>query len=169
MLSREKRLRRVAILCCHVLRNAAFYRAGSQERELNQKSIFWRVVNGNFLDICVLEWCKLFCDKRDKHCYMKIVEDKQEFYKSMVSKLKIENDEFENYIKEVKFYRDKFVAHLDDEEIMRPPYLDYLIESSKFYFSTIINDSNAGALRWDAPINIDVFYENCLDEGKKNY
>jgi hypothetical protein len=30
---------------------------------------FWVAVNNNFFDMCVLDWCKLFTRKSEKHYY----------------------------------------------------------------------------------------------------
>jgi hypothetical protein len=61
-MSRQNRLRRVLILCCSFARNLACYRIGRRSEYLHlmkpeQKPTFnfWRVVNGNFIDMCVLE------------------------------------------------------------------------------------------------------------------
>ncbi|HKI44605.1 MAG TPA: hypothetical protein VKA08_04635, partial [Balneolales bacterium] len=75
-MNENQRLRRVALLCAHFMRNLAYYRAGWGDGALKKKTEFWITVNGNFYDICVLEWCKLFADKNDKHCWLKLIEDK---------------------------------------------------------------------------------------------
>jgi hypothetical protein len=61
LMSRKDRLRRVALLCAHFTRNLAYYRA-AQDRIARTSPEFWRTVYSNFLDIAVLEWCKLFDD-----------------------------------------------------------------------------------------------------------
>jgi hypothetical protein len=64
-----ERQRRVVRLCCSFMRNLAFHRAGMQgEVQFNlfarthPQGAFWREAHGNFIDICVLDWCKLFAD-----------------------------------------------------------------------------------------------------------
>jgi hypothetical protein len=42
---------------------------------LNEHDQFWVIINGNFLDIAVLEWCKLFGDTRGKHYFGKVISD----------------------------------------------------------------------------------------------
>ena len=49
-MTRKQRLRRVAILCCHCLRNLAFYKSGWKDGSLKIDGDFWINVNGNFLD-----------------------------------------------------------------------------------------------------------------------
>jgi hypothetical protein len=66
-----KSARRVVTLCRHFVANLAYYRTGWTEKHRHlldyRNDNFWRVVNGNFFDICVLEWCKLFADEKGKH------------------------------------------------------------------------------------------------------
>jgi hypothetical protein len=77
--TQRDRVRRAAILCVHFMRNLAYYRAGwavrvghsgrsgsSHRVLLRNDSQFWRTVNGNCLDACILEWCKLFAEPRGK-------------------------------------------------------------------------------------------------------
>ena len=67
-LTRGKRLRRVVIVCASFGRNLAYYRVGQEKGravhpEDQRHASFWRQVNGNFLDLCVLEWCQLFGER----------------------------------------------------------------------------------------------------------
>jgi hypothetical protein len=67
-LTTEDRVRRTAILCEHCLRNIAFYRAGwYRQSKIRVSRQFWIGANGNFMDIAVLEWCKLFADAKGQH------------------------------------------------------------------------------------------------------
>ena len=65
-LSRRQRLRRVGILCCHILRNLAYYLAWFGKGKPGTDSQFWVSVNGNFADVTMLEWCKALADVRGK-------------------------------------------------------------------------------------------------------
>ena len=66
-MTRREKLGNVVKLCHSFLLNLASYRAGwnNEHRHLLEMTNtvsgdFWRKVNGNFIDMCVLEWCKLF-------------------------------------------------------------------------------------------------------------
>ena len=74
-LTRRQRLRRVGILCCHTLRNLAYYRAWFDAGKPRADENFWVSANGNFADITVLEWCKLFADERGKHHWAKVIKE----------------------------------------------------------------------------------------------
>jgi len=82
---KKLRLRRVVILCREFARNLAYVRAGQREEyshlvaESNPTASFWRVIRNNALDMCVLEWCKLFGDKQARHYWGKVVSNPAEF------------------------------------------------------------------------------------------
>lgn len=63
-MTREQRLRRVVILWCHFTRNMAYYRAGWKDKKPVRSFEFWNTLNGNCLDIAVLEWCKLIGERK---------------------------------------------------------------------------------------------------------
>lgn len=116
-MTRKTRLRRVLIICCHCLRNLSYYRVGWSIFQDD----FWVTVNGNFMDICVLEWCKVFADSRGGHYWQKVITDPVNFKNGLLQMLSISEQELHAYISEVRKYRDKFIAHLDGEEVMHPP------------------------------------------------
>lgn len=51
IMERVTKLRRVALLCCHFVRNYAYYKA-SEGGEISNE--FWKTIHSNFLDIAVL-------------------------------------------------------------------------------------------------------------------
>ena len=150
-MTRRNRVRRLFILCNHFLRNLAFYRAGwrrggvHQQPTLRRKeSQFWVSVNGNFIDICVLEWCKLFGDVKGKHHWSKVVTRQAEFEQQLLQRLRMTPDQFKAYINEMRRYRDKFVAHLDDEPIMYLPRLRPAKGSVAFLYHYLLANENDG-------------------------
>lgn len=150
-MTRRKRLRRVLILCCHCLRNLAFYRAGWSKGSLIFQDDFWTAINGNFMDICVLEWCKLFADPRGKHYWQKAVSDPDLFSHGLLQELGISKQELGAYVDEVREYRDKFVAHLDSEEVMRPPVLEVVKDSVSYLYDFLLAHEDEGGYFTDAP------------------
>jgi hypothetical protein len=107
----------VALLCAHFTRNLAYYRA-AQGRITRTSPEFWRTVYSNFLDIAVLEWCKLFADHNGKHTWEKALTDPTNFKADLLRILAISGDELAAYIEKMRKYRDKFLAHLDDLPVM---------------------------------------------------
>jgi hypothetical protein len=127
-LTPEERQRRVVRLCCMFMRSLAFFRAGLQPEvppklfaRTHPQGWFWRGVHGNFMDMCVLDWCKLFADYKSEHHWHRVVDDRVRFKKDLCAALGIRSAEFTKMIKEVEHYRNKFVAHLDEERVMRFP------------------------------------------------
>jgi hypothetical protein len=169
-MTRKERLRRVAILCCHCLRNLAYYKAGWHKNDLILKDQFWTNVNGNFLDISVLEWCKLFGDLHGKHYWGKIISEPQSFYAGMLHELKIKKPELETLRNEMQKYRDKFVAHLDSDKTMDiPSNLTLAQKSVEYLYAYIKTNEDEGKIFNDAPSNATVFYDQNLRDGKAVY
>jgi len=165
-MDRTKRLRRVALLCCHFTRNCAYYRAGWSKGKSKATNDFAITIQNNFIDIAILEWLKLFGGHNDKHHWKKIVSNKEEFKSQFLTACEITDNKFEEYQDELKKYRDKFVAHLDGEEKMNIPQLDISITAVKHYYKYILNelgDLNLGNL----PKNLDDYYKICFDESIK--
>ena len=167
-MDREKRLRRVALLCCHFARNCAYYRAGWDGKETKARNEFWATVQGNFIDIAVLEWLKLFGDHKDKHHWRKIVEDKDSFKQEMLAKCEISESELAHTRDLLKEYRDKFIAHLDSEEMMCIPVLDIPIKVMKFYYEYIAHELVETGLG-DLPIDIELYYQSCFRAAKMRF
>lgn len=133
-MTRKQRLRRVGILCCHFLRNLAFYKAGWRKNKPIFNDQFWVNANGNFLDICILEWCKLFGENRGQHYWKKVISDQPAFSAELLHAVALTEIQFSAYVEEMRTYRDKFVAHLDSEEIMKIPKLRVARKSVSFLY-----------------------------------
>jgi len=168
-MTRRKRVRRVLILCCHFLRNLAFYRAGWDGRAPVRTEQFWVTANGNFLDHCVLEWCKLFADRRGKHHWRKVVTDHDAFFAGLLEALKLTEAEFDGYIEEMRKYRDKFVAHLDLDEIMHIPRLRLARKTAAYLHDYVLVHEDDGDFFPEAPPKAARFYTVYANEGKGVY
>lgn len=170
-MSKRERLRRVVLLCCHFARNAAVYRAGWDNGRLIRRGEFWKGINGNCMDMAVLEWCKLFADRRDPHCWSQIVHDSDSFEADLYNALgqNVSAEQFVEYTQHVRRYRDKFIAHLDNEPIAHIPNLDHAISSVFFYHSHVFNtEAELGDLS-RLPPDLATFYEQHFNEAKMIY
>lgn len=168
-MTRRQRLRRVGILCCHFLRNLAFYKSGWRKGELIFKDQFWVNANGNFIDVCVLEWCKLFGDKRGQHHWQKVITDQAAFLTGLLNAVGQTEGEFEAYIKEMRTYRDKFIAHLDSEEVMNIPKLKVARKSVSFLYEYLLANEEEDNCFHDAPQKTTRFYRLFYSQGRKVY
>jgi hypothetical protein len=155
-LTPAERQRRVVQLCSSFLRNLAFFCAGLQgevQRILltppHPQFEFWREAHVNFLDICVLEWCKLFADRKSEHHWRRVIDDHGRFEADLYATLSVTVDEFAKLIEKAKHYRDKFVAHLDEERTMHPPKLDLPKKSVVFLYGRLVPHATAKRLEQD--------------------
>lgn len=132
---KTQRLRNAQIICENFARNITFYRVGHEQKfigllgDRHPQAQFWRQVNGNFLDGCIVEWCKLLGDKNAKHNYKKLVSDCPTFEGSLFQSVFTGKSEFDSYVGQMRFHRDKFAAHLDDLPTMKIPNLDLAQDS----------------------------------------
>ena len=163
-MTRRDRLRRTALLCLHCLRNLAFYRAAHEASKAWAGEQFWITANNALLDIGLLEWCKLFGDPRAKHDWRKSVVDQGSFLPALLEHLRLTEQMFADYIAEVRTYRDKFVAHLDEEERMNIPNLAPVIKSAQFLYQRLREvEDDCNAFPDAPPYAIAYFRENMAE------
>ena len=168
-MTRRQRLRRVGILCCHFFRNLAFYKAGWRKGELIFKDQFWVNANGNFIDVCVLEWCKLFGDKRGQHNWRKVITNQPAFFAGLLHAVDRTEADFYSYIDEMKSYRDKFIAHLDSEERMNIPKLIVARKSVSYLYGYLLANEEEDNCFRDAPAKASRFYKQFYSQGRTVY
>jgi hypothetical protein len=145
-MSRSDRLRRVVILCRAFTWNLAYYRVGRRkeyshlfDKPTTAGGNFWRATNSNNIDICVLEWCKLFADENGKHYWGKIVTAPALFKAGLLHHLGLDETGLQKEIGIMRQYRDKFLAHLDSDNIMNIPALDVAKKTVWFYHDHVVN------------------------------
>ena len=168
-MTRRQFIRRGAILCCHCIRNIAFYLSGWHDTKPVFKGQFWVNANGNFLDISVLEWCKLFGEKRGKHRWGKLITNGEIFFNELLKSLGMNTEQWEAYIKEMRSYRDRFITHLDLEERMQIPKLNIALKSTIFLYDYLLAHEDEGDFFIDAPDSALAFYTRFINEGKLVY
>ena len=162
-LNEKKRLRRVVLLCCHFVRNLAYYREWHDRLTSADNSQIVVTIDGNFIDIVVMEWCKLFHDKNEKHYWGKVVRH-QNFECDMLSHLGMTKDQFKIYVKEMLHYRDKFLAHLDNEEIMNIPRMDLAEKAVLFYHDCVVHQEACPGDLDNLPTDMIVYKRQCRNE-----
>lgn len=119
------------------------------------------------MDIAVLEWCKLFAEKNGKHHWRRVVTNKDEFLYKLFQRLKMSPEEFRAVSFSVYKYRNKFVAHLDNENIMNIPYSRFIRSSTAILYDTLISDSAFREHLMDAPRSALEQYSYFYREGRK--
>ena len=167
-MTRRDRLRRVVLLCVHFSRNLAYYRAG-HDRLTNASPSFWITIDGNFLDMAVMEWCKLFGDQKGRHSWVKVVTDPSRFEAELLSHLGIGPRELEGDVNEMRIYRNKFLAHLDDLPVMDIPFLDRARAAVNFYHHYILQREATAPDLDGLPTDLAVYYDHCFAEATSIY
>jgi len=128
----DHRSRRVIKLCLDSIRNITFYKSGFKDGRILYNDQFWITANGNFLDIAVLEWCKMFGDWNSKHHWRLVINSDDSFLMGLLAELDLTEAEYNTQKARVRHYRDKFIAHLDDENTMHIPDVS-MMEKSVYY------------------------------------
>jgi len=174
VMSKRDRLRRVVILCRNFALNLAYYRVGRKPehvplQDYAQRGNFWRAVSGNFIDMCVLEWCKLFADPNGKYHWSRIVSDPAKFKRELLAHLGTDDAAFQREIEAMRKYRDKFIAHLDSDDVMTIPLLDIAKKAVWFYHSYIAqHEAQSGDLD-GLPVELELGYTQCELEAQRVY
>ena len=77
--------------------------------------------------------------------------------------------EFDAYIEEMRTYRDKFVAHLDSEEVMNVPKLRVARKSVSFLYDYLLSYEEEDGCFNDAPSKASRFYKYFAMQGRQVY
>ena len=107
-MTKRDRVRRAALLCTSFARNLAYHRGGNKHPngwksgQLDKDASFWRTVNGNCIDQCVLDWCKLFSDRSGQHHWRRVVSNPKAFEAALLRHLRATPQSFEKYRKGMK-------------------------------------------------------------------
>ena len=168
-MNRRERMRGTGILCLHCLRNLAFFRVAHDTRSQWAGQQFWATAHNNFLDVAVLEWCKVFGDKRAKHDWRKTVTDHDLFFAKLLDHLRLTEEFFEGYITEMRTYRDKFIAHLDEENRMDIPNMSPAIKSAQFLYRWMVEKEDDCNAFWDAPDSPVVYFQKFMSQARSTY
>jgi hypothetical protein len=167
--STTNRLRNSALLCAHFTRNLAYYRAGWNGRQiLCPQTEIWATINSNFLDVAVLEWCKLFADQSAKHNWRKVVVDPSSFLPQMLSDSGISQSGWTSYLDKMRRYRNGFVAHLDDMPVMNIPEMGNAEAAAFHLYDTLRAEQSRNVFK-GLPTNLRTYAQHCRTEAKKVY
>ena len=87
----------------------------------------------------------------------------------MLQSLELTQADFEAYIETMRGYRDKFVAHLDKEDVMHIPKLGTAKKSALFLYSYLLVHEQVEDCFHDATKNASRLYKHFLRLGRKGY
>jgi hypothetical protein len=125
--------------------------------------------NGAFLDIAVLEWCKLFTEFKGKHHWKTVIRDPSTFRKGLRESLGLSGGQFDKYAKTVLHYRDKFVAHLDDEVTVQYPIMWPARRSTAYLYNYLLSDPSLAIYLTDFTHTAKDFYHVMYKHSIREY
>jgi len=119
---------------------------------------FWRVIDGNFMDMAVIDWCKLFGSDHQAHQpahwkNMVPTSEHDAFRKGLLAELAVTHDVWMAYREELKRYRDTNAAHLDPRPPRLPNYprFDVALGSSYYYYAWLVRIASRTSVACDFP------------------
>ena len=147
----QDKIFRIAQSCLHCIANIACYRAGWNDHKtppvLRNIEDFWIRVNGNFLDAATLNWCILFADEKDgKHDWKKAFKNKNGLNENFYSSLNTTEQDFKEGLLEIKNYRDKHLAHMDNPSPILYPKTGFMLDSASYLFRLLKSHKETKAL-----------------------
>src|SRR5205814_528312 len=117
-------LRRVVVLCHNFLRSFEYYLAAEMLPQMHRGTAAYVYVATRLnLNACVLDWCKLLGDPRGTYRPEEIFEDVAGFESGLLTRLGTDAEGLAAYLTEMRRYRDKYLAHLDDIPTISTPFL----------------------------------------------
>jgi hypothetical protein len=158
----------MAKLCVHSLRNLAYYRVWYDEGKPHEARNFWVNANGNFIEIALLEWCKVFGDRKGAYNYNKCVGDPNAVHGLLLAAIGKTQQEWDAYVDSMRKYRDKFVAHWDEDvNGVFLPEMEIAKDSAVFLLNHCVQNEGEGHCQWDdVPHPACQFYDEMLAQGR---
>jgi hypothetical protein len=168
-LTRHEQLRRVVQMCGTCLRNIAYYRAGWDGTKPFFASPIHKQINSNFIDMAVIEWCKLFGEpKHEPQHWQHIIDtiDKRKaFMGELIAHVGGDRHDWNKHRTRCMNYRNDFLAHVGLERTMHLPHLDMCQRSAVFYARLVYSKEMSPPVCSDP----EAYYQDHLEEGLKFY
>jgi hypothetical protein len=117
----------------------------------------------------VLEWLKLFAPT-EQHAWQKVVTNPAQFLSGLLAHLACTEAQFNDFINEMRTYRDKFVAHLDSRRQMDIPVMNMAKESALYYHRYLLAyETEDSPYRPDLDYDMAALYADCEAEAIEFY
>jgi hypothetical protein len=120
------------------------------------------------LDVCVLEWCELFADRTGGHYWGRIFPDPTTFLPELLHQIGIEKGDYDAQGRRMRLYRDKFIAHLDSDEVVHLPQLD-LPKAAVWFYHAHLGTTDGLVSLAGGFADLDEYYAACADEAMAVY
>ena len=150
----------------YITRNVAHHRSFNSFRDdFNQT--YWILISNNFLDVAILEWCKVFGSRSDATHWTSNVLDEAAFRAGLFEKLKINKAEWEAYRERVKAYRDKVIAHYDSASATSDhPDFCLALKACFYYYDMLNRQLKQSSIGTGYPESLEDYYEKSLAQAR---
>lgn len=121
---------------------------------------FWHVINGGLFDMAVVDWCVLFGShhEHNQRLHWKNMFEADAFRPALHGALGVTGDEWSEYQKTIKAYRDENAAHRSlDPKTDAYPNMDRALAATYFYWDWL------KATVGDEPLSLKDEYERSLE------
>lgn len=146
-----------------IARNIAYYKSLYKYKD-NFRQDYWILIFNNFLDIAVLEWCKVFGSRAEKTHWSHHIQNEDKFRQEILNHLNLSRKEWGKYWESMKSYRDSVVAHHESNpNFTNYPNLDYALVSCYFYYEIIIKELRLVKV-YDYPDDLGEYFQISLDK-----
>lgn len=97
------------------------------------------------------------------------VENHTDFRTGLINRAGIDQFQLNTYTREMRRYRDKFVAHLDSDEVAYPPNLQIGLDSVAYYQAHILDYDQNNSIFQGLPKDIAEYHDQCSREAAGIY
>lgn len=129
-------------------------------------------INGNFVDVAILDWCKLFGDTSETHHWSNVIAEvgkRRAFKNELLGLLGCQRAVWNAFEQKMRDHRNEFSAHLGSRRVMRIPELDFAVLSAQHYHRFLFAHENDGRTFGTLPSDPEVYYQSALREGLAFY
>ncbi len=116
--------------------------------------------------MCVLDYCKLFGENNGSHCWKRVARDSAQFKADLLAHLGLNEAAFEADIRIFREYRDKWVAHLDEERKGCHPSLEIAKKAVWFYYDYVGKEQADSEMRGES---LETGYRDCEEQARQIY
>ena len=129
---------------------------------------FWCMINGNMFDAAAIHWCKLFgsSDANPTH-WKNIVADENQFRNDLLRHLNIAREEWDEYGKKIRDFRNWDAAHYDEQRRKLKTYPDFEIalKATYFYYAYLAEELLKHSIQPE-PFDLSAFSEAFIDQAR---
>ena len=144
-----------------VIRNLACHKTLYKYKDDFKKS-YWKLIFNNFLDIAIIEWCKMFDSKDDTTHWSNHIKNKKEVGDKLLKWANMSQQEWDKYREDIKCYGNS-VDKYHKQNIKSYPDFSCVVIACYVYYDALIKELRMLGVN-DYPDELKEFYQSCLGE-----